>query len=345
MISVIEHETNAVSNPYPGMNLAEACNAMEIFTLEACNEFQMDVLLSEHAYLYANGNEVSYIDEAGNLSEKGKALKEKAMAMISTVGAKLSELWDKLTEWLSQRMTEVKAAFAKASMSEKDVKAVWSKFGDLFPEGITTSAIKYSVSDEFSDGGWRAYIHKDADITKENTAEFFNHFVTKNPGETKIDKDTFFKAYSVVFVTGGSNWLMKQINAEKKKSNESVKAMINQVKSAKPDDMDELVAGLKDTIVSNNRITKEAIKVHHLRITMYVSILKAVMSTKEAKNLVMSDAQRKVVEVRDNMKAKAAPAVEGAKKAAGKAGEGVKNAAGAVKGKFFKKPGQAEAEE
>lgn len=342
MISVIDRETNAVSNPYPGMNLAEACNAMEIFTLEACNEFQMDVLLSEHAYLYANGNEVSYVDEAGNLNEKGAALKEKAMNLLSTVAAKLSELWDKLTEWLSQRATEVKAAFAKASMSEKDVKAVWSKFNELFPNGFETSAVKYSVSDEFSNGGWRDYIHKNADITKENASEFFDHFVTKNPGEIKIDKDAFFNAYATVFVTGGSNWLMKQINDEKKKSNKSIKDMIATVKSTKPDDMDDLIAGLKDTIVSNNRITKEAIKVHHLRITMYISMLKAVMSTKEAKNLVMSDAQRKVVEVRDNMKAKASAGAQSVKNAAGKAGEGMKNAAGAAKAKFFNRPGKEE---
>lgn len=331
MISVIEHETNAVSNPYPGMNLAEACNAMEIFTLEATNEFQMDVLLSEHAYLYANGSEVSYVDEAGNLSEKGKALKEKAMAMIHAIGKKLSELWEKLAEWVSQRMTEVKAAFAKASMSEKNINAVRFNFDELFPDGVETNAVKYSVSDEFLNGGWRAYIHKDADITKENASEFFDHFVTKNPGAITIDKRLFDDANAVVFITSGANLLMKQIKEEKKKSNDSIKEMINQVKSAKPDDMDELIAGLKDTIVSNNRITKEAIKVYHLYVTMYISILKAVMSTKEAKNLVMSDAQRKAAEVRNNMKA-----------AAGKAGNNVKNTASAVKGKFFKKPAQSE---
>ena len=40
------------------MNLAETCNYLQISTINAINEFQTTVLLSEYGYLLENGCEI-----------------------------------------------------------------------------------------------------------------------------------------------------------------------------------------------------------------------------------------------------------------------------------------------
>ena len=94
MISVINTEPEVISNPFPGMNLAEACNAAEISVMEIMNEFHMGVLLTEHAYLYENGVEIEYVDEAGNLNERAANLKAKAIEAVKAAGRKIAELFD-----------------------------------------------------------------------------------------------------------------------------------------------------------------------------------------------------------------------------------------------------------
>lgn len=333
MISVIDRETNAVSNPYPGMNLAEACNAMEIFTLEACNEFQMDVLLSEHAYLYANGNEVSYVDEAGNLNEKGAALKEKAIATIKAVGAKVVELWDKLIEWVSQRLDEVKTAFAKASLNKKNLDIVSANFDTVFHRGaIYARPVRNTVSDAFKNGEWKKYIHnEDQTVTEINPKAIFSTYIKSHELGALVDKKVFDQAVDIVF----NNTILKDIKACKKDANDSIARKISRVKAAKGDDMDQEIADLKSTMVANNAVSKEAIKTYHLLISSNIGMLKYVMSIDEVKDLYMSKTERKI---RDT----ASSAGKSVKNAAGKAGEGMKNAAGAAKAKFFNRPGKEE---
>ena len=98
MITVINEETAVNTNPYPGMSLAEACSAMELAVTEACNDFQMGILLNEHAHLYANGTELDYVDEAGSLNEKGQKIREDAANLIKWCADKMMEAWDKFIE-------------------------------------------------------------------------------------------------------------------------------------------------------------------------------------------------------------------------------------------------------
>ena len=98
MISVINTEPEVISNPFPGMSLAEACSAAEISVMEIMNEFHMGILLTEHAYLYENGVEMEYVDEAGNLNERAANLKNKAIEAVMAAGRKIAEVFDKLVE-------------------------------------------------------------------------------------------------------------------------------------------------------------------------------------------------------------------------------------------------------
>ena len=318
MITVINEETAVNTNPYPGMTLAEACGAMEMAVMEAVNDFQMGVLLTEHAHLYANGTEMSYVDEAGNFNEKAAALKEKAVGVIKFCGEKIAELWDKAIEWATRFMSSTAAALNKASISKKMAYRVAENFGNLVGSSVEVLGVGHTVDQKFLDAAYKAYIKANA-AGEEDPKAFYEKFVHKNEGGIMIDAATFKAALDSIF----SNPLLADIKKAKKDANDTIKEHIAQVKSMKPDDMDEKIAGLKKTMNSNTRITREAVRVYNVYANSQAQIVRSIMNQKEVKAFVRGEAV-------NDIKAAGERAKESAKAAPGKAAAGAKAAGSAV---------------
>ena len=318
MITVINEETAVNTNPYPGMTLAEACGAMEMAVMEAVNDFQMGILLTEHAHLYANGTEMSYVDEAGNFNEKAAALKEKAVGVIKFCGEKIAELWDKAIEWATRFMSSTAAALNKASISKKMAYRVAENFGNLVGSSVEVLGVGHTVDQKFLDGAYKAYIKANA-AGEEDPKAFYEKFVHKNEGGIMIDAGTFKAALDSIF----SNTLLADIKKAKKDANDTIKEHIAQVKSMKPDDMDEKIAGLKKTMNSNTRITREAVRVYNVYANSQAQIVRSIMNQKEVKAFVRGEAVK-------DIKAAGEKAKESAKAAPGKAAAGAKAAGSAV---------------
>ena len=318
MITVINEETAVNTNPYPGMTLAEACGAMEMAVMEAVNDFQMGVLLTEHAHLYANGTEMSYVDEAGNFNEKAAALKEKAVGVIKFCGEKIAELWDKAIEWATRFMSSTAAALNKASISKKMAYRVAENFGNLVGSSVEVLGVGHTVDQKFLDGAYKAYIKANA-AGEEDPKAFYEKFVHKNEGGIMIDAGIFKAALDSIF----SNTLLADIKKAKKDANDTIKEHIAQVKSMKPDDMDEKIAGLKKTMNSNTRITREAVRVYNVYANSQAQIVRSIMNQKEVKAFVRGEAVK-------DIKAAGEKAKESAKAAPGKAAAGAKAAGSAV---------------
>lgn len=318
MISVITNETAVCNNPYPGMSLAEACSSLELTVSEACNDFQMNILLTEHAYLYANGSEMDYMDEAGNLNEKAAALKEKAGELVSFCQGKIMELWDKLTEWFASAVENFKAALTKRSISEKDFNLVKSHASEVFAEPIEMKA-EYAVSADFLNS--RNYSEMMAKSASDGIMDAVEYFVKKGENTISVKPDDFEFAYKMVF----SNEILKKIRDAKKEVNTTLKEQIAQIKKAqKSDDFQSQVAGLKGAMKANVATTNSLIRVYHMYINQKIAILRVVMNSPVAKKLVHDS----------HLSGKAANAVRGAgeKVAATKAGVAVKSAADKVGG-------------
>lgn len=325
MITVINEETAVNSNPYPGMTLAEACGAMEMAVMEAVNDFQMGVLLTEHAHLYANGTEMSYVDEAGNFNEKAAALKEKAIGIIKFCGEKIAELWDKAIEWATRFMSSTAAALNKASISKKMAYRVAENFGNLVGSSVEVLGVGHTVDQKFLDGAYKAYIKANA-AGEEDPKAFYEKFVHKNEGGIMIDAGTFKAALDSIF----SNTLLADIKKAKKDANDTIKEHIAQVKSMKPDDMDEKIAGLKKTMNSNTRITREAVRVYNVYANSQAQIIRSIMNQKEVKAFVRGESVK-------DIKAAGEKAKESVKAAGEKIADSVKGAGEKVRKHFTRK--------
>lgn len=278
MITVINEETAVNTNPYPGMTLAEACSAMELAVAEACNDFQMGILLNEHAHLYANGTELEYVDEAGNLNEKGQKIREDAANLIAFCSEKVMEAWDKLAEWVGAAIENFKATLAKATITYKEFNLVMSH-PEVFENPVKLK-VSYTIDPNFTNTD--NYMGM---MSKEKSGEAMDaveRFVKKGESTIEIDKDTFELAYKTVFANG----MMKKIREAKSEANKALKEKMSNVKRMKNDNFQEEIAGLKASMNANVKTTKSLIKVYHMYMNQEIAILRAVMNNEPAKSLI-----------------------------------------------------------
>ena len=279
MITVINEETAVNTNPYPGMTLAEACSAMELAVAEACNDFQMGILLNEHAHLYANGSELEYVDEAGNLNEKGQKIREEAAKLVSWCANKIMEAWDKLAEWASSMIENFKAALAKATITKKDFDLVMSH-DEVFEKPIELK-VSYTIKSDFiNSDNYKTMMYSDTANGESMSA--VEEFVENEESTIKIKKDVFELAYKMVF----ANDMLKKIREAKSDANKALKEKMSDVKRMKNDNFQEEIAGLKASMNANVKTTKSLIKVYHMYMNQKIAILRAVMNNEPAKSLI-----------------------------------------------------------
>lgn len=293
MITVITNESKVASNPYPGMSLAEACGAMEVAVMEAVNELQMGILISEHSYLYANGAEVEYTNEAGELNEKGASLKQKVIDTIAAIGEKIRELWDKATEWATQTIANTKAWLAKQGIKEADIARINKHSDAVFGQNLKYAS-KYDFNANFNptnvevrDKSYRDLMSVDTKSMKADA--IFDALVSENKHDIEINSETFNTAVRIVL----NDTILKGINNAKKQANDAIKEMISQIKKAKPDYMNAQISILKENMANNTKITKALVKVYHLYMNENIGIVRTVLTSKEGRNAIRAERKTK----------------------------------------------------
>lgn len=333
MINVITSEPAVVQNPFPGMNLAEACNAVEVAVIEACNDFEMNVLLTEHAYLYANGTEMQYVDEAGQLNEKAAAIKEKAIELVKFCGQKLNELWEKAKEWVLSTIANFKAAIAKRGITDKHASYILANWRTMF--GIApTLKVTYTVDNSFTNSGeYRALMNNKDSSADYTSGEVVDMYVKRGESTKKITPAEFGNAVDAV--VNKSSSLLKAINTAKKDANDEINAEIKTVKQAKEDGFQDKITNLKKSLKINTRITNDLIKVYHMYVNQQVAIASTVLNSYIGKKMISKEAKKdradRVEDVRNGTSAAASNLADRAKAAPGKAANAVANGAkGAV---------------
>lgn len=266
------------SNPFPGMSLAEACGEMKSNVSDILNEMNMGILLNEHMYLRENGTDIEYVNEAGF------ELKQKVTDAISKIGAKISELWDKLVKWVQERVEDVRLAFARASVNKKKAEEIANKLEKdestvsasklKLKIMITTKQINDMVSDlqSFNPGNFDNG-ETVADYLSDNGAKFREKYSTKDPAEFTINKKQMLDAIAIVFDTDRN--VVPAIRTAKKNMLAGLDKLKNKIKG---DDAEDKADQLKNVNTASRQVSaccSEAIKLFHTYVDVNVKILQA----------------------------------------------------------------------
>lgn len=282
MISVINTEPEVISNPFPGMNLAEACNAAEISVMEIMNEFHMGVLLTEHAYLYENGVEIEYVDEAGNLNERAANLKAKAIEAVKAAGRKIAELFDKALEWVASAAESAKIALQKAGIRSADVNHIINNFDAVFSDDNIVAKVKCTVDPSFTQSSAFIGFMRTAKQIGEERQDPYEKYVTVGEKTIEINSGVFKAAWDAI----NSSALKNSITSAKKSANTGIKDQITRIKKMGHEDMNEEISGLKDAMRANTKAAASLIKVYHAYMNQQIAIVRAVMNSPTGRDTI-----------------------------------------------------------
>lgn len=330
MISVINTEPEVISNPFPGMNLAEACNAAEISVMEIMNEFHMGVLLTEHAYLYENGVEIEYVDEAGNLNERAANLKAKAIEAVKAAGRKIAELFDKALQWVVNVAENVKIAMKKAGIRPSDVSYIANNFDIVFSDGPIPLSVNCIIDDKFFKEDSLRDAMKNEKQVNENRVDPYEKYVTVEDNTIDIDKEVFNTAWANI----NDKRVINSIKEAKRNANQRINDKITEIKKIGHEDMNEEIAGLKGAMRANTKATASLIKVYHAYMNQQIAIVRAVMNSPKGRAVIR-------VGRKDAVKAAPGKAKEAAKGAAKSTASAVTAAPGKAKNAVVSAPSKA----
>lgn len=278
MITVVNtNGTAAMSNPYSGMSLSEACETFMVETNNIGNDLEMDVLLNEHLYLYENGVEISYVNEDGEVNGKGKQLLEKIKAAWNAFAQKVSSLWDSLITHITEFGNKVLQALLNAGISKKDVATATEAFNNM-------------ASNEFP-----VFKGKIINLDYKELEEYFKKAIISpaagnSPKDYKpieaeereyiIDAEDFVRASSEIF---DKKFNLKEIRKAKDEANKALRKIISDLD--KTDDK-EVLTNTKECINTNNRIMKDAIKAYNNKFSETVTVVKLVFGNAEVKKAI-----------------------------------------------------------
>ena len=281
IVNVISGQSSGYTNPnpFPGMSLAEACGMAQAYTADALNEMNMSILLNEHAYLLENGTEIQYVNEANY------QLKEKIKTAIDKVSKTVSDMWDKLVNWVQDRVEDVREFLNKARINKKkldDIIGKWKdatfekEFSDWVEKGKLTAAVSSFISTNIDDSKVENISNLKSDIRKAV-------IMVDGKFKARINKAELTFAEEIVFNTDRSvfNEIRKAKAAAMKVLNDTKK----DIKEANDDDKsDQLKAvNLKCRYIS--LASSELIKWYHSYVGQYVNVLKFALKNKSiAKN-------------------------------------------------------------
>ncbi len=290
MITII----NTPSSMYEGMSMADAASQMVLEANNVIHEFEMDVLLSEHAYLYENACEVEYFVE-NKITDAGKGLLEKAHAAIDKVRQIIKELWGRLVDWVTTKVTEIKKKFVAAGIKEKAVREVAAnKDNDAVAkviEAVEKSANKwiFGISeDAFTAEG---YISDFVDADNAYAAGEFFKKEQEGASENIDFRDLFETAISYVYADAK---IISQIKKAQKAADDELIKMKKEFTKVftKKDDKDahaDVMAAVKTCLNSNTNVTRDKVKLYtmltseSLKIVSMVAKIPAVRKAEEAK--------------------------------------------------------------
>lgn len=282
MISVINTEPNVTSDPFPGMSLAEACNAAEISVMEIMNEFHMGILLTEHSYLYENGVEMEYVDEAGNLNERAANLKAAAIEAVKAAGRKIMEMFDKALEWVANAAESAKIALQKAGIRPADVNHIINNFSSVFSDDNIVAKVKCTVDPSFTQSGAFIGFMRTAKQVGEERQDPYEKYVTAGEKTIEINSGVFKAAWDAI----NSSALKNSITSAKKSANAGIKDQITRIKKMGHEDMNEEISGLKDAMRANTKAATSLIKVYHAYMNQQIAIVRAVMNSPTGRDTI-----------------------------------------------------------
>ena len=296
------------------MNLAETCNYLQISTINAINEFQTTVLLSEYGYLLENGCEIDYDTDGNDIITEG------VMDLFTKIKEWIKATYEKLVNWITDRIDDVRQWFSKVGLKkEKASKAVkiyaeaYRGFDKQFLPTfsglwVNVKKLESACPALLKDIQSKMNSSKMEDVINKAVNKFKDAHTEDVPKDIIIPVEYAAIACANVFDTGN---VVKSIRTSQAQAIKQIEDMMHIAQRSNADAA--VIDNLKNGIRAVSDVSRELVKLYRDGIQSSITILKKVISCISNTDAV-ARAYRKVGNIR---KAKIAGAIIAALAAAG----------------------------
>ena len=285
MITVIDQPRE---NLYEGMGFYETLDNMIIGVYEACNDFMMDTLLTEHSYLYENATEITYVNEDGSDNANGISLKEKFFNHVNAIRTMIGDAIKRVLEFISKKVDAIHDKLISLGINEKKIDEA-AKYLDshdnvgvnfkLSGWAFIREEIKKAKDTAFTNRGnidSNKLYSEQGQLYKELQKKAFESVddldVDDLKGKITSSSSSIFK-FAKTVVLGNS--LKKDINEAWKNADKSLESLKKSIggKGDVGENIGERIGRANDALKSNAIVAKDLMKAYANHFNDYLSII------------------------------------------------------------------------
>ena len=284
MITVIDQPRE---NLYEGMSVSDTLDNMVIGVYEACNDFMMDTLLTEHSYLYENATEITYVNEDGSDNANGASLKEKFFTHVDNVRKIIGDAISKVLEAIGKKVDAIRDKIIALGINKKKLDqtiAYISSHDVNFSyklSGWSQEPIRNLVKQNFDkfinkDNIDSATFYKAGDLYKELDEKAKKMSSSFNGNTKNYSATGLSKCVDVVL----NNTFKKDLSEAKKKADKSLESLKKSISSPSADKgelIGERLGRLNDALKCNVNINKDLLKAYYNSYNECVSVIVALI--------------------------------------------------------------------
>ena len=304
MVTVIDNY-GYNNNLFEGMSVSDAASQLVIEANNIASDMMMDILLTEHSYLYENATEIRYVNEAGEETPEGANLKSGILDKIKAFGALIASAFKRLKESIAENVSRIVALIRSKMINRTEFNNALNQYADdevsyiigygdqilsklaepkkYFIMANTEAEIK-AISDED--------IKKSGDVKKEILGEY-----EKRTGSTV--GNSMENLLSITFDNGKK--YISAINSSEKFANQTLRNVEKLVKMTKGEDAPNVISKIAKCISSNSITCKDLINVYN---TVFMAHVKCAISI--IKKMRKEDSDAKAAKKEAEKKAKQA---------------------------------------
>jgi hypothetical protein len=284
MITVIDQPRE---NLYEGMGFYETLDNMIIGVYEACNDFMMDTLLTEHSYLYENATEITYVNEDGSDNANGASLKEKFFNHVNAIKQMIGDAIKRVLEFISKKVDAIHDKLISLGINEKKIDEAAKYLDSHDNVGVNYKLSGWAfIREEIKEAKDTAFINQgninshelyseQGQLYKELQKKAFESLDNLDADDLKgkitSSSSSIFK-FAKTVVLGNS--LKKDINEAWKNADKSLESLKKSIgKGDGGENIGERIGRANDALKSNAIVAKDLMKAYVNHFNDYLSII------------------------------------------------------------------------
>ena len=297
MITVINN-FNESTEMYEGMSLADASAQFMLEANQLVNDFMMDLLMTEHQYLFDHGEQLDWTQEA---ADGGLGFMDKIGNLVDNAKNLFLKIVNSIIAFVQEKTTQVINWFRKIGLDKAKIEKAFKKNPDEdleVPKCITDyngfiSDIESGYEKAFANAS-NAVDKNAGDSLITSAGEFLEEFDPYFEDE-KV-KASGVAVDNVIQIIFKSDKILKSAKKAYKKATDSLESAKKKIASKKTRDADDIkdeLEALRAGVLNNTYVMRDLVKLYGTLTKEAINIAKDLVKVQKDKDKDKSDEEKK----------------------------------------------------